>query len=282
MNSPDETPGKLNVLVAYPYVTDGIVAQMRSRQDSVRFVLDSGAFTAWKAGKPIALDDYCRFIDKLPIQPWRYFTLDVIGDPHASMANYEAMLKRGFNPVPIFTRGEDPSVLDDYYKTSDVVGIGGLVGTAGNKGFVNGIMRKVGQRRVHWLGFTNIDFIKQYRPYMCDSSTWEAGARFAAIKLYMGGGKSITLKKTDFQKSPDPRVLERLKKLGVNPYTLAANGAWAGGLSVNRTLCAASGVALSVDVERNLGTKVFLALTTEMALRLVASQYEYQTERKAA
>jgi len=39
--------------------------------------------------------------------------------------------------VPIFTRGEDPSVLDDYYKTSDVVGIGGLVGTQGNKGFVH-------------------------------------------------------------------------------------------------------------------------------------------------
>lgn len=282
MNSPDETPGKLNVLVAYPYASANILQKLKARESTTRFVLDSGAFTAWKAGKPIALDDYCRFIERLPIKPWRYFTLDVIGDPHASMANYEAMLKRGFNPVPIFTRGEDPSVLDDYYKTSDVVGIGGLVGTPNNRAFVNGIMRHVGSRRVHWLGFTDVEFVKRYRPYMCDASSWEAGARFAAVKLYMGGGKHITIKKADFQSRPDPKVIARLQALGINPYSLATNKSWSGAYSVNRTLCAASGVALSLDVERHTGTKMFLAVAVESGFDLVLQQYQQQTERKAA
>jgi len=162
------------------------VKLLQENRDNVRFLLDSGAFTAWKAGKPIALDDYCRFIESLPFESWRYFMLDVIGDPAATMRNYETMLKRGFNPIPIFTRGEDPSVLDDYYKTSDLVAIGGLVGTPGNKGFVKGIMEKVGGRRVHWLGFFDCNFVKHYRPYSCDSSTWKVGATFKNFNVVDG------------------------------------------------------------------------------------------------
>lgn len=250
---------KLNLLVAYPYMSKQVIQQIKENKDAIRFVLDSGAFTAWKSGKPIALDDYCRFLDSLPFEPWRYFALDVIGDPHASMKNYETMLKRGYKPVPIFTRGEDPSVLDDYYKTSDVVGIGGLVGTPGNKGFVNGIMRHVAGRKVHWLGFTSINYVKQYKPYMCDSSSWESGARYATINLYLGNGKFKIIKKTDFQNKPSPVVVEAIEKLGFSVGALAKAESWVGGPSVSRNLCAASGVQYSSDVEKNLKTKLFLA-----------------------
>lgn len=184
----------LNLLVAYPYAKPDVIELIRQNEGRIRFLLDSGAFTAWKAGKPIALDDYCRFLESLPIKPWRYFALDVIGDPHGTMKNYEMMLKRGFKPVPIFTRGEDPSVLEDYYKTSDVVGIGGLVGTQGNKGFVKGIMKLVNGRRVHWLGFSALAFVKHYRPYMLDCATWNTGASYAEPVVYMGGGKIARFK----------------------------------------------------------------------------------------
>jgi len=261
---------RLNVLVAYPYLNKQMVDLLSKCGPELRFVLDSGAFTAWKAGKPIHLDDYCRFLEDLPIQPWRYFLLDVIGDPHATMRNYETMVKRGFAPVPIFTRGEDPSVLDDYYKTSDVVGIGGLVGTPNNRGFVRGIMRYVGERQVHWLGFTDLDFIKVFRPYMCDSSSWESGARYGGLKLYMGRGKFKSIKKADFANKPDQAVLDRIKQLGVDPYQLSQRDGWHGGYSASRTLCARSFVAMSVDVERSLKTKLFLAVAAVGGLELVA------------
>jgi len=282
MSSVDETTGKLNILVAYPYLKPAMVEEIRAAGPSVRFVLDSGAFTAWKSGKPIALDDYCKFIEKLPIVPWRYFSLDVIGDPHASLKNYEEMLRRGFAPVPVFTRGEDPSVLDDYYKHSDVVGIGGLVGTPKNKAFVNGIMRRVRDRRVHWLGFTNIEFIKQYRPYMCDSSSWENGARYACIRLYMGNGKIIPISKVNFQTRPDQKIIERVIALGGDPYALATNGAWAGNITESRTLGGASGVALSLDIERNLKTKMFIALGSLLFLNILIEKHNFlQTRREA-
>jgi hypothetical protein len=245
----------------------------------IRFVLDSGAFTAWKAGKSIELDDYCRFIESLPFKPWRYFTLDVIGNPEASMKNYEAMLKRGFKPIPIFTRGEDPSVINDYYKTSDVVGIGGLVGTPNNKGFVNGIMKHIKDRKVHWLGFTSMDFIKYYKPYMCDSSSWESGARYGVAKIYMGQGRFATVKRTDFAKKQKQEIIQRIRHLGINPSDLIKNAGWAGGPSASRNLCAASAVNLSSELEIKLGVKMFNALTTVQAAGLLMKHYQARQDR---
>jgi hypothetical protein len=267
------TKPHLNVLVAYPYMNPQIIEGLTKLGPELRFVLDSGAFTAWKAGKPIKLDDYCRFLEGLPVTPWRYFTLDVIGDPEGTFRNYETMLKRGFKPVPIFTRGEDPSVLNDYYKTSDVVGIGGLVGTPNNKGFVRGIMRHVGKRMTHWLGFANMQFLRYYRPYMCDSSTWESAARYGSITLYMGNGKFKTVSRTDFQTSPEQAVLDRIRLLGLDPHVFARCASWAGGPSPLRALCARNGVSLSVDLESALGTKQFLAITTGLALDLLTQGF---------
>jgi hypothetical protein len=253
----------LNLLVAYPYMTADMVRLLNDNQTEIRFLLDSGAFTAWKAGKSINVDDYCRFIESLPFKPWRYFTLDVIGDPVGSLKNYKIMLKRGFNPIPIFTRGEDVSVLEDYYKTSDVVGVGGLVGTRGNKGFVNGIMQKVGKRKVHWLGFTSHDYIKFYKPYMCDSSSWESGARFGACRVYAGRGRFITFS----------RKCERnsfvLKSYGVRPQDTRHSKAFAGGTSLVRWLAGQSEVKYSVDVKRQIKTLLFIAAATPQAVNLL-------------
>lgn len=266
---------KLNILVAYPYLSSKVVDRLRDVGPDLRLVVDSGAFTAWKAGKPINLDDYCRFLDGLQIKPWRYFTLDVVGDPHASMVNYETMLRRGYTPVPIFTRGEDPSVLDDYYKTSDVVGIGGLVQTEGNKGFVKGIMQKAAGRRVHWLGFTNLEFVKAFRPYMVDSSSWESGARYATVRIYLGAGKFKTITRTDFTARPDVAVMDGIRSLGIDPFGLSKESAWRGGYSVIRTLCARSAVRLSMDIERYVGTKMFTAIAAECGMDIVCSSFDY-------
>lgn len=275
MNSSD-TAIKLNLLCAYPYLKDEVVQLLKREESEIRFVLDSGAFTAWKAGKAISLDSYCSFIEKLPIKPWRYFTLDVIGDPEGSLKNYETMLSRGFNPVPIFTRGEDPKILEHYYSTSDLVGIGGLVGTPKNKGFINGMMDIVGKRKVHWLGFTAMDYIKFYRPYMCDSSSWEGVARFGTMSLYMGNGQFTFIRKDDFNKQTSEPIRNRMKQLGCDSNVLGTKHSWAGGRSISRTLAASNGVALSKDIQANTSTKCFLAFTTKMAGELLIEGWHRQ------
>lgn len=260
--------------MAYPYIKQDVLRFFVERKDEIRLLIDSGAFTAWKAGSTISVDDYCRFIETLPIKPWRYFTLDVVGDPKGTLKNYETMLKRGFNPVPIFTRGEDPSLLDEYYKTSDVVGIGGLVGTEKNRGFVKGIMSKVKGRKVHWLGFTNLAFIKVFKPYMADSSTWEMGARFASCSLYLGRGLPIVqVTKTALRKQlRNQEIVRAIQGYGLNPNDLMKNENWSGGRSVIRRLGAKSARRLSEDVGKNIGTNLFLAAATRSGAELLLEE----------
>ncbi len=264
----------LNLLMAFPYVKPEVSRFFLERRDEIRILIDSGAFTAWKAGKTIQVDDYCRFIENLPIEPWRYFTLDVVGDPKGTLENYQTMLKRGFKPVPIFTRGEDPSLLDEYYKSSDVVGIGGLVGTDKNKGFVKGIMRKVNGRKVHWLGFTNLAFLKVYKPYMADSSTWEMGARFASCSLYLGRGLPIVqiTKHALSKQLRNPQIVNAIHSYGFNPNDLLKPENWNGGRSITRRLGARSMRKLSDDVGVNIGTNLFLAAATKYAAELLLEE----------
>jgi len=269
---------RLNLLIAYPYCTPNRVANLLERQDQVRVLLDSGAFTAWKQNEPITLDAYCLFLEKLPLQVWRYFMLDVIGNAKATHANYAEMLRRGFKPVPIFTRGEDPAVLDEYFETSDLVGIGGLVGTKGNRGFVNGIMQRVGARQVHWLGFGKIDFLKTYRPYSCDSTSWVVG-RYGQISLYMGNGQFVSFTQQHCRKHALPEEWRsRLRYYGIDPDELRNTAAWNGESILKRPARKATvrgWLQSSLDIERYLGTKVFCAIASMRDIDALFDAWEF-------
>lgn len=268
----------LNVLVAYPYLNKSLQTYLQDKKD-INLLLDSGAFTAWKAGQVIEIDDYCKFIDNLPIKPWKYFALDVVGNPQKTMENYEIMLKRGYKPIPIFTRGEDISVLEDYYKTSDLVGVGGLVGTKKNKAFVNALMKKINKRKVHWLGFTNIKYIKFYKPYMCDSSSWLTGSRYASFNLYCGNGKFEKINKRqwltnrDYLNGNELTIKKVISNYGFNYFDLQKTNGWIGGNSVIRNLCASSYIKLSDDIENQLNTRFFLASSNKSDVERLYNNY---------
>ena len=76
-------------------------------------ILDSGAYTAWRSGKPINLLEYCDFIKRNQAWVTSYANLDVINqnDPeqaaHDSHENYKFMRAQGLKPMPIFHVGED-------------------------------------------------------------------------------------------------------------------------------------------------------------------------------
>lgn len=273
----------LNILVAYPYMTPDILKILTDNKSQIRFVLDSGAFTAWKSGKEIDLDEYCKFIEKLPVKPWRYFTLDKIGDPEGSYKNYETMLKRGLTPIPIFTRGESVSMLETYYKTSEVVGIGGLVGTKGNKGFIKAIMHMVGKRKCHWLGFNERNFISAYKPYMCDSSSWSAAVRYASLKLYHSNGIFYQVGKKDFIKQPDRKIIDILRKYGVEPTRLSQASEWR---NSGRGDCALEVVTYrswakyQMDIKSKLDVNFFLACASSWQVKLMLDSYKYWEVQK--
>jgi hypothetical protein len=278
----DQALNKLNILVAYPYMSKGVIEIIKENQDKIRFLLDSGAFTAWKAGKPIKLDDYCKFIENLPFEPWRYFTLDVIGDPEKSFENYQTMLNRGFRPIPIFTRGEDVSMIDEYYKTSDVLGIGGLVGTKGNKGFVKGIMEIIKDRKVHWLGFNAKEHLAYYKPYMCDSSSWSAAVRYAALKLYDKNGKWIQVGKHDFRRRPNENILKIIRGFDMDPVRFSNSGEWKNSGSGKYALELAtyrSWTKYQKDIGDKLDINFFLAYASEWQIRLMIESFRFWEDK---
>lgn len=266
---------KLNLLMAVPYLQSGSMALIGEHRDSVRFLLDSGAFTAWKLNKEITLDYYCKFIDGLPFRPWRYFALDVIGDAAATRRNYDTLLARGFSPVPIFTRGEHPEALRYYLDTSDVVGLGGLASNIQKpQAYLKHIWPQVPRERVHVLGFTQMNWIKHFRPYSCDSSSWEGGARYGTFPLYMGHGRIKVLGRADFAARPDRAYMARIDAMGFDPFALRDPDNWRGGNSTTRYIGAMSNIQMSLDTGRHLGTKLFLACTTETAVRLLLDCFD--------
>ena len=266
----------LNLLIAYPYLGPKEIEAIKRNQSSIRFLLDSGAFTAWKSGKPIDIDEYSKMLTTIPIEPWRYFTLDVIGDAVGSMKNYETLISRGFKPIPIFTRGAPIEMLDQYYSTSDVVGIGGLVGTPKNLGFVKGIMRYVGKRKVHWLGFVRHAFINHYRPYMADASSWSHASRNGDLKVYMGKGVIKSFRRKDMLEKPSREILELFYSYGVEPKELAREANWKNHRWLN-TIAARMWVRRSIESEKHLGTKLFLAAASIHDIELILEGYRKET-----
>lgn len=271
---------KLNVLISYAYFNDSIAEILNKHKHKIRFLLDSGAFTAWKKGRVITIDEYCNFLRTIPIKPWRYFTLDVIGNPKETFENYKIMLDRGFNPIPVFTKGERQEMINTYYETSDIVGIGSLVGAKGNKKYVQWIMRYIGKRKVHWLGFTNLNFMKKYHPYMCDSTSWNTGQMYGSLYIYHGNGKRFEMfKRSDLINRPSKEVISTIHKYGYNYKSLARKEHWHKNNTMTR-LSTASWVALSLDVKSNLGTNLFLACVDKDKVERVLNEFYYQTENK--
>lgn len=272
---------KLNVLVAYPYakqpILDEVVPLVRAGR--CRFLLDSGAFSCDTLGIKVTLDDYCRFIESLPVRPWRYFMLDVVGDPEATWNNYQKMLERGFKPIPVFTRGSDWQLIDEYYKTAEVISLGGLVSMPIGKkrAFIASAMRRIAGRKVHWLGVTNDALVKKYRPYSCDSSSVSCAERFGTLKLYAGRGRSITIGKGEFRTRPSKKVTDLLWSYGINPADLAKKSNWINSPNESCLHIRASFesyIRKSIDFEKTLGTRIFNAIATDYQAIVIAEVFK--------
>lgn len=255
----------LPVLVAYPYMKANMARRFAAMGDTVEVLIDCGAFTAWKAGKSVSLDEYCSFLDGLPFKPWRYFALDVIGDPEATARNLEIMRARGYDPMPIVTRGETLDEMDRLFGLTDCLGLGGVSGAdKASYAWVRHMMNHADSRKTHILGFTDTDWIKYLRPYSCDSSSWASGSRYGTLTLYMGQGSMKALPAEKYAlRRPDPAVAARMLRYGIDPAELRDRKARSGMDAPLQRLCTASWAELSIDVRLRFGTRLFLVAVGE-------------------
>jgi hypothetical protein len=304
---------KVNILLSFPYFTD-YCRDVLSREDPAgfRLMVDSGAFTAWNRGKQVDMDEYVAFIRSLPSE-WETsaIQLDVIGDPVATLANFQRMCDMSLDTIPVFTRGAPLEHRDAMYERAPLVAVGGLVGNAKYLPYLRHFMNTNDGRAVHWLGYTNVSDMKKYRPASVDSSAIAGAQRYGAINYYAGNGRSLTIQRHAFANPgkldvdlPKYRRISRrdeciaaLRRLRFTTGEIARLGlaeSWNG--DVARTPDAprrpdttgtgfasfvnfVNGIAHGIEVERNIGIRVYQALAAVEHLRAVFASRDFLVER---
>lgn len=287
---------KLNILVAYPYFHKTIF-ELLDKQDpsSFRLIVDSGAFTAWNTGRTIELDDYCRFLKNIP-RHWDYkaVQLDVFGNPEGTYINYQKMLDRGFTDImPVFTRGDSLERLEEFYSHTDYIMFGGIVIGGENKNYVRWFLDVNKGRHCHWLGFVNMPFIKHYKPFSVDSSSLYSAQRYGNMQYYAGGGDLKSIHKTELKKLKPTEVCNLLRRSGFNAEEiglLAHQSAWQGGAQppdknnvkgLSSFITVTNHVKRSIEVEKNLGTRIFLAFTSAETIKNGYDAIRFMQSRNA-
>jgi hypothetical protein len=162
-----------------------------------RVMIDSGAFTAWSTGRPIALEEYAEWILRFKAK-WEdrlaslhFISLDVIGDQRASWKN-QAILEDhyGLDTIPVLHHDATRADLDRAFGSYDFICVGGGVPLMKQKAKLQAWFDRVFHRalqvreergympRVHLLGVTRRPLLERYPIFSSDSSSWTAPLRF--------------------------------------------------------------------------------------------------------
>jgi hypothetical protein len=215
----------LNILVSYAYsgnnkkFTDYIVK--KSQEGSINFMLDSGAFTLYNAqGKRdwLTLDNYSNYIKEYGNEFQKYVMLDVIGNDEKSKENYELMLKKGLNPMFVFTMADnDFNYLKEATKNNIDICVAGGVTTKGDwiRKRYQDVYNKT-SAKIHGLGYVKYPDMYQLPLASVDSSTWvQSSQAFGFLVYFNNGMKSIAyidvLKKQKKLPYELQRILEQIK-----------------------------------------------------------------------
>jgi hypothetical protein len=159
-----------------------------------RVVVDSGAYRAWKSGKPLTVEGW---VTSLPDDPRieAFIMPDVIGDWPETRARWVEVSKMTLpHPVwPVWTWGAPMADLRELLDQSPVVCVGGMVKLLrdGDKRALMGL-RSVATKhgdRLHILGMNSLASIDLVGPLVrsYDTSKWIDGGRYATAVLCHNG-----------------------------------------------------------------------------------------------
>jgi hypothetical protein len=166
------------LLVSYVYL--GKFQQARARYHFRDWIMDSGAFSVWKSGKTIDLQEYvacCR--ELLATDPLlkEVIALDVIGDARASLVNARAMKAAGVEAMPVFHIGDDWGILREYCAGWGKVGLSCRFGEPAKDSlrFLDQCFARAWPHRFHSFGWIAEDVMMRYPFHSGDSASWQVG-----------------------------------------------------------------------------------------------------------
>jgi hypothetical protein len=266
----------LNILVSYVYFDDNIKKILKENEQHINLYIDSGAFTAYNKGKVISVTEYMEFLASLDME-CRYFSLDVIGDADKTFKNYLKLKHSGFNPIPIFTRGAKPEIIDEYYKHDSLLALGGIsIKSPGVPNYVKFIMNNyIKGRNVHWLGWGLYDFVMYYKPFSLDSSSWLWGQKFGDM-FYVNNNKLVHLTHQDRAagKIIPASAMKAIKSVLTKNEDLYDPKLWSKDGSIPIRVSAKGYVEYTHVLKKKLNTNMYLACSNAKDISVVVEAFK--------
>lgn len=187
--------GARNFLYSFFYLKRGhtqSLRELKERESNINIFLDSGGYSARKSGVEVDIYAYLLFLRKNKDLLTVAVNLDVM-DLEQSDRNQE-LLETEFPVLPVyhaqeFVEGKEQLFLDMCQKYKYIC-LGGVAGANGqekvltnffNFCFKNALPDKV---KIHGLGITDCEYLKQYPFYSSDSTTWLQGGRFGVMQKW--------------------------------------------------------------------------------------------------
>jgi len=270
---------RIPVLMSYAYIKEDVIELLADPEVHKYFdiLIDSGAYTTFKSGKSIDIDKYINFIDNLPFPVTGYFTLDSIGNPELTRKNYDLIRREGLDPIPVFTRRDKPKDFEYYYETAGYVGIGGIAGTQGCRDHLINLYESglLTNKKVHWLGFIQHDFLLHYKPFSCDTTSWLKGMRFAC-GWYYANRRYRTFTKSNFK---DHELKVFCARYGFDSYILGKESSWRRLNSISpfcQVLQFYAAYEYLLMLKKRVGVKLYLSIsdyTINVHLRMMLENY---------
>ena len=152
--------------------------------DSDDIMLDSGAWSAYNAGKTVDVNQYAEFLKERPFIN-NYINLDDIGSGEQSTKNLSILEREGLHPVPVYHYGEDAATLKALADSYNYIGLGGVASIKSQvdeiQFFLARIFDTYPDKRFHIFGMNHAKLLMLYNPYSCDSTTWQNFQRYGQV-----------------------------------------------------------------------------------------------------
>jgi hypothetical protein len=182
------------ILVSYAYLK-----RFTSSRNGIYFrdwALDSGAFTAHNAGRPVQLAGYIMTCRKLMTAERRLtdiFALDVIGDWRASEENTRRMWAAGVPAIPTYHFGEPMDVLRGLARDYPKIAIGGAVGVSMSEkiAWISDVFAAVWPKKIHGLAMASKTILESAPFHSVDASTWEFAPKVKRRYTGLADGKQM-------------------------------------------------------------------------------------------
>jgi hypothetical protein len=185
----------IDVLCSFHYYRTDAEQMIRFHdQGKMRFIADSGAFSAYQLGATITPAKYATWCHTLAGRLHWCASLDVIGDPQQSWRNWVMLRDRYQLPtVPTLHAGTDTRWLDAYVKEGvDLIGLGGMAGLGqAPRAFRWAVhtfrhaRRHHPHLRFHLWGVTGFNFLETLPAWSSDSSGFLGSVRrWARIRIF--------------------------------------------------------------------------------------------------